>query len=187
MAILKLVRGLLCGALLCMGAPLEQARAAGVTEHEIKAVFVFNFSHFVQWPADAFSSPTQPFVIGVLGGDELAARVEEAASGERVGGRALQVRRLRGTEGIGDCRILYIDRSRGADLERILAAVNPRGTLTVSDTQDAARRGAMIQLANERNRIRLLIDVDAATAAGLTISSNLLRPAEIVRPGSRRQ
>ena len=42
----------------------------------------------------------------------------------------------------------------------------------------------MIQFATENNRIRLRINVEAARAAGLTISSKLLRPAEIV--GSRR-
>ncbi len=38
----------------------------------------------------------------------------------------------------------------------------------------------MIQFAMENNRIRLRINVDAARAAGLTVSSKLLRPAEIV-------
>jgi hypothetical protein len=38
----------------------------------------------------------------------------------------------------------------------------------------------MIQFTTESSRIRLRINVDAARAAGLTISSKLLRPAEIV-------
>jgi hypothetical protein len=41
----------------------------------------------------------------------------------------------------------------------------------------------MIQLVNENNRIRLRIDVAAAKAGNLTISSKLLRPAEIVGAG----
>jgi hypothetical protein len=41
----------------------------------------------------------------------------------------------------------------------------------------------MIRLVNENNRIRLRIDVAAAKAGNLTISSKLLRPAEIVGPG----
>jgi len=38
----------------------------------------------------------------------------------------------------------------------------------------------MIQFATENSRIRLRINVDSARAAGLTISSKLLRPAEII-------
>lgn len=38
----------------------------------------------------------------------------------------------------------------------------------------------MIALATENNRIRLRVNVDSARAAQLTISSKLLRSAEIV-------
>jgi hypothetical protein len=38
----------------------------------------------------------------------------------------------------------------------------------------------MIQFATENSRIRLRINVEAARASGLTISSKLLRPADIV-------
>jgi hypothetical protein len=41
----------------------------------------------------------------------------------------------------------------------------------------------MIQLITDRNRIRMRIDVGAARAGNLTISSKLLRPAEIVGGG----
>jgi hypothetical protein len=52
--------------------------------------------------------------------------------------------------------------------------------LTVSQADGAAQRGVMIQFATENSRIRLRINVDSARAAGLTISSKLLRPAEII-------
>jgi YfiR/HmsC-like len=38
----------------------------------------------------------------------------------------------------------------------------------------------MIQFASEHNRLRLRINVAAAKAAGLIISSKLLRPSEII-------
>jgi hypothetical protein len=38
----------------------------------------------------------------------------------------------------------------------------------------------MIVFVTDNNRIRLRINAEAARAAGLTISSKLLRPAEIV-------
>jgi hypothetical protein len=174
---------LLCG-LGCVSLPVSRAWAAAPTADQVKAVFVFNFSHFVEWPPDAFASPTQPFVIGVLGGTGLATQLEEAVRGESVDGHPLQVRRFGSVEELGDCQILFIAESQAGRLEEVLARLNRRGTLTVSDLPGASRRGVMIQLANERSRIRLLINVDEAQAAGLTISSNLLRPAEIVRTGS---
>jgi hypothetical protein len=181
LALLKNFRALLLFALLGAGAQPQHAAAAAPTEHQVKAVFVFNFSHFVAWPPEAFTTPAQPFVICLLGGDELDAQLQEAVAGEHIDGHPLLVRRVDGDDVTGDCQILYIGRAEGTQLERIVALTGRRGTLTVSDLDGAARRGVMIQLANEQNRIRLLINVDAAQAAGLTISSNLLRPAEIVQ------
>lgn len=162
-------------------AQAPQARGAAPTEFQVKAVFVFNFATFVQWPPEQQAAAAVPFVIGLLGADELAGHLEEAVRGEQVDGRPLQVRRYSSAEEVGDCRILFIGRGQQSQLERVLEHVDGRRTLTVSDVEGAARNGVMIQLANEANRVRLLINVDAAQAAGLTISSNLLRPAEIVR------
>ncbi len=167
-----------------MAAPLAHA-AEPATEQQVKAVFVFKLAHFVAWPPDAFASPTEPFVIGVLGSDVFAAQVEEAVRDEQLDTHPLQVQRLTGIGEIKDCRILYIDRSHSADLARVLAALGGRNTLTVSDLDGAAQRGVMIQLATENSRIRLVANTEAARAAGLTISSNVLRQAKVVRTGDR--
>jgi hypothetical protein len=166
--------------MLWAGAPPPAARAAAATEPQVKAVFLFNFSHFVAWPEEAFATPAQPFVIGVLGSREIAEQLERAIRGENVEGRALEVRRYDRPEEVGGCQILFIDHSHAASLERILPRLQAGHTLTVSDLDDAARRGVMIQMVNDRSRIRLLINLERAQAAGLSISSNLLRPAEIV-------
>ena len=158
--------------------------AEAPTEYQVKAVFVFNFSHFVEWPPEAFASPSEPFVIGILGNDPFGARLDDAVRGEQIDHRPLLVRRYRNVGEIGNCQILFIDRSEGAQLHQILTALDHRGTLTVSELDDSSQHGVMIQFATENNRIRLRINVESARAAGLTISSQLLRPAQIVSTGS---
>jgi hypothetical protein len=150
------------------------------TESQVEAVFLYNFSHFVEWPAQAFNAAAEPFVIGVLGTDPFGTRLDEAVRGEQINGHPLVVRRYRSVTDIADCQILFIDRSEESRLVEILAALQGRNTLTVSQADGAAQHGVMIQFATENNRIRLRINVESARAAGLTISSKLLRPAEII-------
>jgi YfiR/HmsC-like len=160
------------------------ARAAGgaeaPNEYQVKAVFVFNFSRFVEWPPQAFAAANDPFVIGIVGGDPFGTRLDEAVQGEQINQHPLEIRRFRSVADIRNCQILYIDRSQNAQLNEILDALDHRNILTVSDLDNASSRGVMIQFVTESNRIRLRINNDAAKAAGLTISSKLLRPAEIV-------
>jgi len=176
----KTSRALFCGTLGLMALLRGACGAEAPTEYQVKAVFVYNFSRFVEWPPQAFSAPDEPFVIGILGGDPFGARLDEAVRGEQIDRHPLLVRRFRNLGEIGDCRILYIDRSESAQLQQILAALAHRSTLTVSDLDGSSQRGVMIQFTTENNRIRLRINVESARASGLTISSKLLRSAEIV-------
>ena len=155
------------------------------TENQVQAVFLYNFSRFVEWPAQAFAAPTDPFVIGIVGTDPFGARLDEAVRNERVDGHPLTVRRFHSAADVENCQILFIDRSEMARLGQILTTLDHHSTLTVSQADGAAQRGVMIQFANENSRIKLRINVDSARAAGLTISSKLLRPADIVGPEAK--
>ena len=150
------------------------------TENQVQAVFLYNFSRFVEWPAQAFAAPNDPFVIGILGSDPFGARLDEAVRNEQINGHPLTVRRFHSAAEVENCQILFIDRSEIARLGQILTALDHHNTLTVSQADGAAQRGVMIQFATENSRIRLRINVEAARASGLTISSKLLRPADIV-------
>jgi hypothetical protein len=176
----KTLRASLCGTLALMALLRGACGAEAPTEYQVKAVFVYNFSRFVEWPPQGFTAPTAPFIIGILGNDPFGLRLDEAVHGEQIDQHPLLVRRFRSIGEIGDCQILYIDRSESSQLQQILAALDHRSTLTVSELDGSSERGVMIQFTTDNNRIRLRINVDSARAAGLTISSKLLRPAEIV-------
>ena len=177
---LPLFRRLALAALLLAAALPAPAQTPVAREYQIKAVFLFNFAQFVEWPPAAFPDETAPLVIGVLGEDPFGPVLDEVVQGESVGGRPLQVRRFGQPEEIGACHILYIARSEAARLGRVVSALKDRGVLTVSDIDGAARSGVMIHFFAENKRIRLRINLEAARQAGLVLSSKLLRPAEIV-------
>lgn len=158
---------------------------APFNQREVKAVFLFNFVHFVEWPAAAFDNPQSPVVICVLGEDPFGELLDEVVNGESVGSRQLLVERFRRLEDMSDCHVLFISTSETPNQARILTALRDVPTLTVGERADFATRGGMIRFLTEQNRVRLEVNVAAAKAAGLTISSNLLRSARIVGEGGR--
>lgn len=148
----------------------------------MKAVFLFNFSQFVSWPPQAFVSASAPIVIAVLGRDRFGPDLDAVVSGERVNGHSLVVRRYDHVSEVDGCHILFIDRSETDQLPQILLALRGRDILTVSDIDGSAQTGVMINLVTRDSHIHMQINVAAARAGGLTISSQLLRPAQIVGP-----
>jgi hypothetical protein len=153
---------------------------AAPSEYQVKAVFLYNFSRFVEWPASAFSGPDAPFIVGVFGHDPFGADLDEIVRGETAAGRPLIVRRVETAEEAAACQILFIHQSEDKRISEVINALDHHSTLTVSDVDGAAQRGVMIRLVTEKGRVRLRVDVESARAAQLTISSNLLRSAEIV-------
>lgn len=165
--------------LLLVGAGLLLA-AGAPGEYQVKAVFLYNFAQFVEWPAAAFADASTPFAICVLGEDPFGKQLDDVVHGETVAGRPMLVRRMGDVAESQGCHILFISTSQSANLGRIHVALEGRSVLTVSDMEAFTSRGGMVRLYTESNRIRLRIGLAAATEARLTISSKLLRLAEIV-------
>lgn len=155
-----------------------QAQTTASREYQVKAVFLFNFSQFVDWPPATFSSSNTPFVIGILGDDPFGSYIDETVAGEKMKGHPMVVHRYRTVKDITDCQILFIADPDYAD--EALRTLGRRSVLTVSDAANFARQGGMVRFFTENNKLRLQINPSAAKAAGLTISSKLLRLAEIV-------
>jgi len=180
MAVLKALRNLALGALLLV----STMGAATPSEYQVKAVFLFNFSRFIEWPREAFTSVNAPFVVGIFGHDPFGKELDEVVKGESVDGHPLVIKRVQNAAEAAECQILFIHQSEDKRLAEAVAAVGGRSTLTVSDVPGATQRGVMIRLVTQEGRIRMRIDADAARAARLTISSNLLRSAQVVNAAS---
>ena len=169
-------------ALLLSGAIEMQAQTKISREYQIKAAFLFNFAQFVTWPPDAFTNAAAPFRIGILGEDPFGAFLDETVRNEKVNGHPLVVQRYRSAKDIKDCQILFVSRSESRRVKRILADLKDRNILTVGDMEDLVESGGIIRFSTEKNKIHFQVNLEAAKNANLTISSKMLRLAEIVTP-----
>jgi hypothetical protein len=157
------------------------ARAATPSaEYQVKAIFLFNFAQFVEWPPQTLRDPRAPLVIGVLGDDPFGSYLDETVRGESIGDHPMVVRRYHELAEITDCQVLFISRSEARQMSQIVAGLKGRSVLTVGDVDDFNRVGGIIRFVTDQGKIRLRINVGAAQAAGITVSSKLLRSATIV-------
>jgi hypothetical protein len=152
-------------------------------EYQVKAAFLYNFAKFVEWPAQSFKTANDPIVICVLGKDPFGNVLDEPMKGTEADGRQIVVRRTSDVRQASACNILFISSSERKRLTSVLAAARACGILTVSDMEDFAAQGGVINLKLENGRVRFEINPDAAERSGLRISSKLLSLAQIVRAG----
>lgn len=156
----------------------------GAIEYAIKATYVYKFAPFVEWPPGAFTSATSAVVICVVGNDEIAKLVADAARGQSAGERPIDVRYVTPGVGMRECHIVYIGARDNERRKAIVEGLEGTPVLTITDGAADARDKGIINFVLRDNRVRFEIDLDAAARNQLAISSKLLSLATKVRPKS---
>lgn len=157
-------------------APVLAQRTAA--EDEIKAVFLFNFAKYVDWPP---AQEVTPLRLCVPTNPRFLATLRDAVQGEAVNGRPLVATGLDGLDAARQCHILYVGNAATRNAASWLAAVRGRGTLTVGDGR--LTDGLVIAFVTDQNRIRFDISRAAEHRQQLSISSRLLGLARrVVEP-----
>ena len=157
-----------------------RAQSAMQREYEIKAAYLYNFINYVGWPADALPAEGGTITVGILGENPFGSALEPL-KGKEIKGRKLAIRQVESAKDLEQCQIVFICSSEKSRLPEILGQLKDARVLTVSEVDGFAERGGMINFISERNKVRFEINTDAAKRTGLTISSELLKLARLVK------
>ena len=157
------------------------AQSPASPEYEVKAVFLFNFTQFIQWPPSSFPADQAPLVIGIVGEDPFGPYLKETVLGEKANGHIIIVKHYDKMEEIKACHILFVNLP-AIDLDQAAESLKGRNMLTVSDAPDFMQHGGMIRFFKKNNKIQLQINLESTREANLVVSSKLLRLAEIYSP-----
>jgi hypothetical protein len=161
------------------------AQAQTADEYQVKAAYMYNLAKFVDWPADAFESPSQPIVFCVLGQTPLSQPLRDALAGKVVGQRALQFRQLADPKQAGDCKVLFISFPDKKRVREILDQVKSLHILTVGEADGFTEEDGIVRFYLDAGRVRLEFNLDAADDAKLHVSSKLLSLGRTVKRGGK--
>jgi hypothetical protein len=151
------------------------------SEYQVEAAYLYNFGRFVEWPAKGATPQNSSFTICVLGEDPFGQALDATLAGATIGNQKVAARRISSPQMSSDCQILFISSSEANRLNKIIEALDKNAVLTVSDIPQFSQRQGMIQFVLEGNRIRFEVNLTATQRAGLTLSSELLKVATVVR------
>ena len=182
MAVLTLRRFVLAGlGLALIFTSAIGAESRGLSEQELKAAALNQVVHFVRWPASSFADASAPFVIGVYGRDPFGGVLDDLVRGENVSGHPVKLVHCFTPEAAENCHAIFISSADLRTADRLIHDLSSRSVLTVTDGRTVESFGAVVALTVEDHRIHIIANLGAARKASLTLSSKLLRLAEIRR------
>jgi YfiR/HmsC-like len=180
----SIIRRLLLLTTLLVGVRLEAQTA--MTESQVKAMFVYNFLKFVEWPVDTSVGAKDPFVVIIIGEGATADATENYLESRTIGDRPLVVRRIRWDQSLAGVRAAFVLERDAKKLHRVLDAAAAAGVLTIGEGESFTSSGGVIGLLVEDRKVRFDVDTTAAQSAGLRVSSKLLALTRAVRSSTDR-
>ncbi len=159
---------LICAAISLFAAPL---RASDNKEYLVKAAFIYNFVKFVDWPGDKAISKQSAIDICVLGDSPMSgtgAVFKQASSPKLTLNLASE---SSSASAASHCHVAFVaDGSVPAELKG-------KPVLTVSDADGFAESGGMIGFVISDNKIKIVVNARAISAAGMKVDAQLLEIA----------
>jgi hypothetical protein len=152
------------------------ARANDLPEYRLKAAFVYNFILFTEWPAATDGTLN----LCIHGKDPFGPEID-GLQGKAVAGRSIAVQRKAAGESLKNCHAVFIAASLIDSLPRVLETMAGQPTLTVADSPGAMRQGVALNMGVAQGKVTFEANLQAARAAGLNLSSKLLRLATEVQ------
>jgi YfiR/HmsC-like len=168
-----------CAAVFAQPVSVRADRSVQAIEEEVKAVFLFNFAKYVDWPS-APAGSSESIRICVPANAPFLAIVREAVRDEIVNGRPLTAVGPAGLDAARQCDVLYVGRADTPDAAAWIAAVRGRQTLTIGEGRLVD--GLVIAFVRDEDRLRFDISRAAAAQRKLSLSSRLLGLARRVDP-----
>jgi len=174
--------GALLAGLTLFGVPPAGAAEPAVSkEYQIKAAFLYNFTKFVEWPAERFADETSPIVIGVLGRNPFGSELVNIVRDRKVNGRSIAIVQLETADDALQAHAVFIAAGEETVVETKIETLIRGGVLVVGESPRSLALGSIVVFTTEGDRVRFTINIAAAELDGLKLSAQLLKLATVVR------
>ncbi|HUZ96981.1 MAG TPA: YfiR family protein [Edaphobacter sp.] len=171
--------------MLLFQAPQSAYAQTATDVYKVKAAFLFHFAQLVDWPSDAFNSGDQSLNLCIFDDEPHLQELQSALEGKPIGTRVVHVRRLRQTQPLQGCSILFLGRNEGRRQSATLRSLHGQPVLTVGESNNFLSEGGIIRLHLVQDKVRFDINVGVADSSRLKISSRLLLLASSVTLGDQ--
>lgn len=140
------------------------------TNAKIKAVFLYNFTRYFEWPE---AKKTGNFVIHVIGNNSsLLKELNDLSAKKMVGNQKIEIKFSNEFDGKSAPHILFVLTESSKSLSDATSKLKGKGTLIIAEKEGAAKSGAAINFVVIENKQKFEYSKNSAVKAGLKTSED---------------
>ncbi len=165
-------------ALLALVGPLPIATAQtakAANEQEVKVASLYNIVLLAEWPAEVGST----LKLCLYGPDRFGPAID-VLQGKLANARVMALHRRKKGQSLQDCQLVFLADPLAPDGMRVLDELRGLPVLTVADSPGAAQQGVALNMVTNHDKIAIEVNLSAARAARIKLSSKLLKLSMVV-------
>lgn len=147
------------------------------TNAKIKAMFVYNFTKYIEWPQNYKDGN---FVIGILGNSSLFSELNSMANSKKAGAQSFEIKNFSSASSVSKCHMLIIASDITSGFSDALSKIKNNSTLIITEKPGLAKQGSAINFVVQNNKQAFELNKANLEKYDLKVSSNLLALAIVV-------
>lgn len=143
-------------------------------EYDVKAVFLYHFTRYLEWPVPDEGTP---FEIAVLGESAIVEPLQTIAATRTVGRRPIRVRAIDRVDALGRPHILFVARPAAGSLRELLKATRGTAILTVGEEEGLAAQGLAVNFVLRDGAVKFEVNEEVLREGGIRPGAQLMKLA----------
>lgn len=163
---------------LCLSCNAEE-RPLQLYEQEIKAGLVYNLLKYTVWPKNSTLDESGKLQLCIFGEDPFDSYLSPLI-GRTAQQSPIYIVHLARVADARDCSVVIVHANKQDYLQELFHYLEGKNTLTISDIVSFSKKGGMVEMTKEGDKVSLYINKSAVEQAGLSIQERMLKLAKIV-------
>ncbi len=153
---------------ICIGTWFSEAKGQTAT---FKALFLYNFTKNIEWPAAVGSDE---LVITILGDDEINAELEKIASVKKSGHKSIRIISAKSIKDVGESHIVFLGSSKSSLMNSLSHTQQNKPVLLVADKGGLCQYGAAISFLTVGGKLRYEICPSVIESHNLKVTQKVI-------------
>ena len=140
-------------------------------DEKFKALFMYNFTKYIEWPQ---SKQSGDFVIGVIGNPAIVGELNAIAQRKTVGSQAIKIKEISASDEVTKMHIVYVAENKSDDAAAIAGKVKGKGVVLITDKPGLAQSTSGINYIKKDGKQSFEVNQNHLNEFGVKVSSQLL-------------
>ena len=140
-------------------------------DEKFKALFMFNFTKYIEWPQ---AKQSGDFVIGVIGNSSIVDELNAIASKKTVGAQTIKVKQVSSADDVTKMHIVYVTEGKSGEASGVAGQIKGKGVVLITDKAGFAQTTSGINYIKKDGKPNFEVSGKHLSEAGVKVSSQLM-------------